>query len=149
GAGLMIISTFEANTGHAHWIGYQIIFGLGAGSGSQEPVIAAQTVLSQEDIPTGTSIMIIAQVLGGAVFASVGQNVFTIKLKDQLAGSVPSLDPAIVLKVGATSLRDAIDSAALVSAFYVAVATACLSLGWALGMEWKSVKGKNTKLAAG
>ncbi|KAJ7621712.1 major facilitator superfamily domain-containing protein [Mycena polygramma] len=160
GAGL--ISTFEVNTGHAHWIGYQIIFGLGARFGFQQPVIAAQTVLSQEDIPTGTSIMIFAQVLeiGGSVFASVGQNVFTNKLKDQLASLVPSLDPAIVLKVGATSIRDAIDAAdlpavlaaynnALVSGFYVAVATACLSLGGALAMEWKSVKGKNTKLAAG
>ncbi|KAJ7615231.1 major facilitator superfamily domain-containing protein [Mycena polygramma] len=158
GAGL--ISTFEVNTGHAHWIGYQIIFGLGAGFGSQQPIIAAQTVLSQEDIPTGTSIMIFAQVLGGSVFASVGQNVFTNKLKDQLASLVPSLDPTIVLKVGATSIRDAIDAAdlpavlavynnALVSGFYVAVAMACLSLGGALAMEWKSVKGKNMKLAAG
>ncbi|KAJ6505746.1 putative efflux pump antibiotic resistance protein [Mycena vitilis] len=142
GAGL--ISTFEVNTGHAHWIGYQTIFGFGVGFGSQQPLLAAQTVLSKEDIPTGTSIMIFTQVLGGALFASVGQNVFTNKLKDQLASSVPSVDPAIVLKVGATSLRDAIDTAdlpavlevyndALVSAFYVA---------------WKSAKGKDTRMTA-
>ncbi|KAJ7886158.1 DHA14-like major facilitator [Mycena olivaceomarginata] len=158
GAGL--ITTFGVGTGHAHWIGYQIIYGLGVGFGMQQPIIAAQTVLSLEDIPTGTSLVMFAQTLGGALFVSVGQNVFTNKLKDGLASQVPSLNPAIVLSAGATSLRDSVDpqflpavisayNDALVSAFYVSVAMACLSLIGALAIEWKSVKGKNIEMAMG
>lgn len=94
------------------------------------------------------------------MFVSVGQNVFTNKLKDGLASQVPSLNPAIVLSAGATSLRDSVDpqflpavisayNDALVSAFYVSVAMACLSLIGALAIEWKSVKGKNIEMAMG
>lgn len=64
GAGL--ITTFGVGTGHAHWIGYQIIYGLGVGFGMQQPIIAAQTVLSLEDIPTGTSLVMFAQTLGSS-----------------------------------------------------------------------------------
>ncbi|KAJ6494309.1 MFS transporter [Mycena sanguinolenta] len=54
GAGLL--STFKTNTGHSHWIGYQIIFGFGFGFGMQGPLITAQTVLELKDVPIGTTI---------------------------------------------------------------------------------------------
>ncbi|KAJ7123207.1 MFS transporter [Mycena epipterygia] len=158
GAGL--ISTFTINTGHAHWIGFQILYGLGVGFGMQQPIIAVQTVLSLEDIPTGTSLIMFMQTLGGALFVSVGQNVFTNKLAAGLASQVPGVNSEIVLSAGATSLRNSIDAQylpavlsvynqALVSAWYVSVAMACLSLVGALAMEWKSVKGKNVEMAMG
>lgn len=97
---------------------------------------------------------------GGALFVSVGQNVFSNKLSSGLASQVPGVDPSIVLTAGATSLRNAVDpqyisavisvyNDALISAFYVSVAMACLSLIGALGIEWKSVKGKNIEMAMG
>ncbi|KAJ7124552.1 major facilitator superfamily domain-containing protein [Mycena epipterygia] len=158
GAGL--ISTFSTNTGHAHWIGFQIIYGLGVGFGMQQPVIAAQTVLNLEDVPTGTSLILFMQTIGGALFISVAQNVFTNKLVSGLRDHVPGVNPAIVLSAGATSLQTAVDSKflpavlsvynqALVSAFYVSVALACLSIVGALSIEWKSVKGKNIDMAVG
>lgn len=52
GAGLL--STFKIGTGHAMWIGYQVIYGFGVGSGMQQGVIAAQTVCTLEDVPTAT-----------------------------------------------------------------------------------------------
>lgn len=70
GAGL--ITTFERDTGHAKWIGYQTLYGLGVGLGMQQAGMAAQTVLSKQDIPTGTALMFFAQSLGGALFISVG-----------------------------------------------------------------------------
>ncbi|KAJ7124653.1 major facilitator superfamily domain-containing protein [Mycena crocata] len=156
GAGL--ISTFAVDTGHAHWIGYQVMYGLGFGFGVQQPLMAAQRVLSMEDIPTGTSLVALMQTLGGTLFISVAQNVFTNKLVSGLVSQVPGINPAIVLSAGATSLRTAVDSQylpavlsvyneALVSAYYVSVATACLSLIGALGMEWKSLKSKKLETA--
>ncbi|KAI9814735.1 MAG: MFS sugar transporter [Pycnora praestabilis] len=155
GAGLL--STFKTDTGHAMWIGYQCIFGFGIGMGMQQPIIAAQTVLHIDDVPVGTAAIIFSQTLGGALFISVGQNVFTNKLLDGLKTAVPGLDPAIVLATGATSLKTAIDpkylpgvltayNHALTQAYYVSVALASLNLIGALGMEWKSVKGKKMEV---
>lgn len=78
GAGLL--TTFKVDTGHAKWIGYQTLFGIGVGLGMQQPLMAAQTVLSIEDVPIGTSAMIFGQSLGGALMISVGQSVSTYPL---------------------------------------------------------------------
>jgi len=154
GAGLL--STFKISTGHSMWIGYQAVYGFGVGFGMQQPLIAAQTVCSLEDVPTATAIINFSLTLGGALFVSVGQNIFTNRLGSNLAANVPSLDMSIVLKVGATSIRTAVDSAniggvlsayndALTQTYYVSVAMACLSIIGSAGMEWKSVKGKKVE----
>ena len=151
GAGL--ISTFKVGTGHSMWIGYQALYGFGVGFGMQQPLIAAQTVCALEDVPTATAITNFCLTLGGALFISVAQNIFTNRLLTNLMAGVPSLDPKIVLATGATSLRNAVGKGeiaavlyayndALDQTYYVSVAMACLSIIGALGMEWKSVKGK-------
>ena len=97
--------------------------------------------------------------LGGALFVAIGQTVFTNRLSTNLATNVPILNPEIVLNTGATSLRTAVDTSslvgvlvaykdALIHAYYVSVAIAVLSIIGALGMEWKSVKGKKIEDAA-
>ncbi|KAK4698066.1 MFS transporter, DHA2 family, glioxin efflux transporter, partial [Lecanoromycetidae sp. Uapishka_2] len=155
GAGL--ISTWKVSTGHSMWIGYQAIYGFGVGFGMQQPLIAAQTVCSLEDVPTATAITNFCLTLGGALFISVGQNIFTNRLLTNLATYVPSLDPKIILSTGATSLRTSVSAAnidgvlfsyndALTQAYYVSVAMACLSVIGSLGMEWKSVKGKKLEV---
>ncbi|KAJ7250375.1 DHA14-like major facilitator [Mycena rebaudengoi] len=160
GVGAGLITTFRPDTGTAHWLGFQVIYGLGVGFGMQNPVLAVQTVLNLEDIPTGTSLVMFMQTLGGALFVSVGQNIFSNKLASGLVAQVPNLDPRIILNAGATNLRAAVDpqylpavisvyNQALVSSYYVSIAMACLSLIGALAVEWKSVKGKNIEIAMG
>ncbi|CAF9938024.1 hypothetical protein IMSHALPRED_000629 [Imshaugia aleurites] len=157
GAGLM--STFKVGTGHSMWIGFQALYGFGVGAGLQQGMIAAQTVCTLDDVPTAVAIMNFCSTLGGALFIAVGQNIFTNRLSTNLATDVPILNPSIVLNTGATSLRDAVGSAslegvlkayndALTHTYYVSVAVACLSIIGALGMEWKSVKGKKTEAVA-
>ncbi|KAJ7618498.1 DHA14-like major facilitator [Roridomyces roridus] len=152
GVGAGLLSTFTTSTGHAHWIGYQVIYGLGVGFGMQQPVMAVQTVLSIEDIPTGTSLVMFMQTIGGALFVSVGQNVFNNKLISGLTSHVPGVDPAIVITSGATSLSKAVApeflpavlsvyNSALMSAFYVGVAMGALSIIGSVFTEWNSVKG--------
>ncbi|KAJ7284547.1 major facilitator superfamily domain-containing protein [Mycena rebaudengoi] len=158
GAGL--IATLKVDSGPARWIGYQILYGLGLGFGMQQPMVAAQTVLELSDVPIGTSILMFTQTLGGALFISVAQNVFSNKLTSGLIGKVPGLNPTIVLNTGATSIQHAIDpqfvadvlvvyNEALISAFYVATAMAALSLIGSLVMEWKSIKGKDIQVGGG
>ncbi|CAK5266378.1 unnamed protein product [Mycena citricolor] len=158
GAGL--ITTLDVSSGHAKWIPYQIIYGFGMGLGQNQPALAAQAVLDIDDVPSGTTIVMFGQTLGGALFVSVGQNVFTNKLVAGLTQYAPGLDPNLVLAAGATNLRSIVPtdklagvllaySKALDSAYYVAVAMSALTGFGCIAMEWKSIKGKNIEIAVG
>jgi MFS family permease len=152
GYGLTIL--FEPDTNTATWIGYQIVIGAGVGIGFQQPLMAVQTVLNIEDVPTGMSLIVFLQTLGGALFVAVSQNVFTNKLVEFVGQYVPEIpDPASILMIGATSVKD-IDppsllpalklayNDALVQTFIVFTALAAVSVIGAAVVEWKSVKGK-------
>ncbi|EED19689.1 efflux pump antibiotic resistance protein, putative [Talaromyces stipitatus ATCC 10500] len=155
GAGLL--TTFTTNTGHSKWIGYQVIFGLGIGIGMQQGSVAAQTILERKDVPTGASIMMLAQSLGGSIFLAVGQTVFSNGLSSHLQSYVQGPEAAniisMVTQAGATGFRrlsglspedlSAILSAynkAIVDTFYVCVGLASVSIIGSLATEWVSVK---------
>ena len=149
GAGLL--TTLELDTPQAKWIGYQFLWGFGMGMTFQAPNLAAQTVLQTKDVPVGTSLMFFSQLLGGAVFLSVAQNVLNNQLLGRLSG-VPGFTPEFFRTAGATSLTDlppAIKAVvlpayneALREVFRVGLILSCLTLLGALAMEWRSVKSK-------
>ncbi|KAK3719945.1 hypothetical protein LTR37_004068 [Vermiconidia calcicola] len=151
GAGLM--TTFGLDTKQSIWIGYQIIVGFGIGIGMQQGSLAAQTVLEKEDVPTGVSLMFFCQMLGGAIFVAVGQNVFSQRLVRGLVTLVEDFSPTEIVNTGATELRDIVPpellhsvlvvyNSALQEVFIVATAMACLTILGAVLVEWRSVKGK-------
>ena len=74
GTGLLI--TLQTATSPSKWIGYQVLFGAGIGMGMQQPLLCAQTVLKLQDIPVGTSLLVLMQSLGGCIFLAVTENVF-------------------------------------------------------------------------
>lgn len=72
---------------------------------------------------------------------------------------VPSINPTMVLQLGATNLKKHVDPAlivdvlkaynsAITQTFYVSVAVAALSIFGAVAVEWKSVKGKKLETVA-
>ncbi|KIH87846.1 MFS aflatoxin efflux pump [Sporothrix brasiliensis 5110] len=147
GAGLL--TTLQVDTGSSKWIGYQVLFGFGMGLSFQTPNLAAQTVLPRRDVPIGTSLMFFSQLLGGAIFVSVGQNVLDAQLIQRLAG-IPGLDAASILGSGATSLTHLPDdikpvvlvayNEALRKVFQIGLIMVCLTIIGALSIEWRSVK---------
>lgn len=150
GAGLL--TTFTSATGHAQWIGYQVIYGFGIGFGMQQALITIQTVLPLKDVPTGTAMAMFSQTFGGALFVSVGQNVFNNRLAKGIMTDTQGLDPSILLHAGATNLKNVIPpeqlpgvqrayNDALTDTWYIAVAMICLSAIGAAFVEWKSLKG--------
>jgi len=151
GSGLM--TTFKPDTNHSKWIGYQVIMGLGIGVSMQQSNLAVQTCLPDRDVPTGTSIIFFFQMLGGAVFSAVGQNLFLDKFLSKLV-LVPGISPRDVIATGATALRKAVPTEALPAVveaynygltqgpFLVSTIVACLSIFGVVGMEWRSVKEK-------
>lgn len=151
GAGLL--TTLRPDSNHSAWIGYQVLLGLGIGAGMQQSNLAVQTCLPDRDVPTGISIIFFFQMLGGAVFSAVAQNIFIDKFVKQLAG-IPGINPSSVVKTGATSIRNQVPSAELprvVEAynyaithgpFLVSTIIACLAIFGTIGMEMRSVKEK-------
>ncbi|KAK3303064.1 major facilitator superfamily-domain-containing protein [Chaetomium strumarium] len=158
--GFGLTTMFEPDTSSGVWIGYQIMIGAGIGVAFQQPLMAAQTVLDIEDVPTGTSVIVFLQTLGGALFVSVSQNVFTNKLVHYVAEYVPEIaDPSVILGVGATSVAQMIEPVllprvklafndALTQTFIVFTALTAISILGALMVEWRSVKGKPMEIAA-
>lgn len=152
GAGLL--TTCYVGMPTAKWIGYQILFGLGLGFGFQQANVAAQASLALKDIPTGVAVVFSAQFLGGAVFVSVGENIFANRLRSNIAAlRIPGFDPALAVRTGATELRRVVAPAflhdvlvayngAVVRAFEVSLIVSCLAVLGASGMEWRSIRRK-------
>jgi predicted MFS family arabinose efflux permease len=158
--GYGLLSSLSPDSSAGEWIGYQIIAGIGVGLGMQQPLIAVQVVLDIADVPTGTALIIFFQSLGGALFVSAGQTVFTNRLTAGIEKHVPDLDPKTVLAAGATEFRELFAekfwdglinayNGALNEAFYVSAATASAAILGAVLVSWKSVKGKNIEMAGG
>ncbi|KAI1372458.1 MFS general substrate transporter [Hypoxylon crocopeplum] len=149
GAGML--NTLQIDTSTAKLVGYQILYGFGLGFVSQVPNLAAQTVLPKPDIPIGTSLMFFSQLLSGAIFVSVGQNVLNNQLIQRLS-SLPGFSPEMIRNSGVTLLTDlpaSIKTTVLVAyneslqqVFRAGLIVVCINLLGGLAMEWRSVKKK-------
>jgi hypothetical protein len=156
GSGL--IYTFDIDTETGKWIGYQFLAGFGAGCGVQIPFIAIQVVLSSRDMPTGNSLAIFFNSLGGAISISIAQNIFQNGLVENLPIYAPNIPPSAVISAGASYLRDLIPEQvlqgvlkaymiALDQAFVLPIAVGGIAAGCALFVEARSIK--NIKLQPG
>ena len=124
----------------------------------QQPLIAVQTVLPLSDVPVGTALIMFTQTFGGALFVSVGQNVFANRLLAGLSETASGFDPTLILRLGATTIKSAVPAEflpgvlvaynrALTQTWYVSLAMSLFSILGTAALEWKSVKGK--KIDAG
>lgn len=151
--GCGMLYTLQVDSSPAHWVGYQILAGIGAGSGVQIPFIAVQVVLSEKDMPSGNAIAIFFNTLGGAISISIAQNIFSNKLVSSIRSDASGVDPATIIAAGATHIKDVVSAdqvpavlqaynTAVTSAFVLPIATSCIAFLCSLVVEWKSVKGK-------
>ncbi len=158
GAGL--ITTFSITTPLAKWFGYQVLAGLGIGTGFQGGVVVVQTVLPLVDVPVATACVSFFQTLGGALFVSVAQSLFQNGLLSGLKKYAPQLPVEPFLHSGATSIRsilaelhqeDALDAVlqayvdGLRHCFWITTACAICAFFAACGLQWKSVKASHAQ----
>ncbi|KAK4247551.1 major facilitator superfamily domain-containing protein [Corynascus novoguineensis] len=155
-----MLSTLSVGEASSHWIGYQILVGLGLGFGTQQASLAVQTVLADEDIPSGISLIFFGMQLGGSVFVCMAQNLFNQRFIDFVRrAAIPGVDPStLLLDSGATRITDTVRNeadrvrlldvynAALTSTFYVSVAAAGAAFAGASLVQWKSVKGYKPRM---
>ncbi|KAK8075128.1 hypothetical protein PG997_009791 [Apiospora hydei] len=152
--GCGMFTLFHPNMSTSMWIGLQILASAGFGMSIQQGFTAVQTVLSKDDIAVGTASVVAAQSLGGAIFISVGNNVFQARLRSIIAAdNLDSIDVDAVVAAGATAFRHLVPpneltrlildyNGALQTVFLVAVPLASLALVANCCLEWNSVKGK-------
>lgn len=153
--GTGLITTFTTTTSHQYWIPYQVLQGLGAGMTLSMPYMATQTVLKDEDIPVGTSIVQLFQFFGGSVFLGTAQAIFSNTLVSSLSKlediGIGSAEIERILHGGSSSVRSLVTQAQLpsviqsyndgiVSTFYVATAAAAFSFVVSLGLEWRKIR---------
>lgn len=147
GAGLL--TTLQVSSGEGNWIGYQVLYGFGMGLCFQTPNLATQTVLPKPDVPMGLALMFFGQLLGAAVFVSVGENVLDNQLLQKLSG-IPRFSKSLVTSGGATSLLDSVPAdlrgtvltaynEALRKVFRIGLVLSCLAVLGTAAMEWRNI----------
>lgn len=116
--------------------------------------IAIQTVLPEDQIPTGIALLLFIRTIAGTLAGPIGQAVFQKRLAHRLGQSVAS---QVYSEGGATDVRSKLEMTygsgtpafrtalagfndAVTSIFLVALILAALSAPFALLFEWKSVK---------
>lgn len=148
GAGLL--TTLHVDTTHQKWIGFQIVYGFGLGLGLQQANMAAQTVLAKRDVMIGVSLMFFWQGLGGAIWLSVAQVIFSNSLVKNLKG-VQGVSTSLIIGSGATDIHTLVPPEALPAVvlaynkaisdtIILAAATAAITIISGLTMEWKNLK---------
>ncbi|KZL77667.1 major facilitator superfamily transporter [Colletotrichum tofieldiae] len=151
GSGLL--TTWEPNVPIQNWIGFQIVYGLGSSQSLQTPLLAVQTVLPIEEVPLGTALIMFLQTLGGAIFISVAQNIFSNEFRARLRKDLPNINATSIVNGGANSIRQPgvippgtldpvlrIYSKSLTTSWYVPVGLTCASIIGSALVQWKSVK---------
>ena len=104
GSGL--IYTFEIGTSNGHWIGYQVVAGVGMGLGIQIPIIVNQASVDPSDLASASAITLFLQTIGGAFWVAAGQAAFVNRLAQRLPVTAPTVNPQQVIATGATELRN-------------------------------------------
>ncbi|CZR51585.1 related to MFS multidrug transporter [Phialocephala subalpina] len=148
-----LLSTLTTHSPTAHWIGYQILLGASRGLTMQQPIAAISAVIPQSQLAVGNSLIMFTNVLGGAMFVSFGQTVFSNQLKGALKHFAPDVDAEAVLRVGATAFRSVVGpgqvgevvrayNRALTRVLYLGAGASVASFVAAWGMGWTNLKTK-------
>ncbi|POR36837.1 Uncharacterized protein TPAR_02955 [Tolypocladium paradoxum] len=140
GSGLL--STLKVSSGANRWIPYQIIAGIGIGASTEQPSIAAQSLLSEADAPIGVAVVLFCRNLGPATFISVANSIFARTLATGIRSRLPGVDPGLITESGATALRDQVspeDLGALLGVYNEAltrtfIVAACIGAASVVGL---------------
>ncbi|EHA20897.1 hypothetical protein ASPNIDRAFT_214740 [Aspergillus niger ATCC 1015] len=123
-AGSALLTTIHPASQLASLLGFEILIGVGGGSGIQQAYLVAQAILTTQDVAIGLAVIVMAQTLGGTVLLSIATSVVQEGLVTATSrGDSPSI------------------SGAIIPAFYLAIATSVGSLASLALLRMRSIKG--------
>ncbi|KAF4976733.1 hypothetical protein FZEAL_6648 [Fusarium zealandicum] len=112
GAGMLF--TLHPGISQSKWIGYQILFGAGSGTGIQQAIVGVQVAVDHADVAYATSSVMLVNTLAGSIFIGASQTLFLSEMT-KVVERLPNLDQNTLLS-GFQSIRDMLDSEDLVIA---------------------------------
>jgi MFS family permease len=150
GAGLL--TTLHVSSGPAAWITYQLVFGVGTGTGMSLPIVAVQTALAADDVSAGSAVITFTQMVAGALFNFVAQSIFQSRLDHNLDAAIPGMDKARVVDASPMEIGNLVEpqylpqildayNLAITQVFYAGAALSALAVFGVLPIKWLSVKG--------
>ncbi|PVI02272.1 MFS general substrate transporter [Periconia macrospinosa] len=153
GAGLL--GTLTTTSLSSRWIGFQVLYGLGAGAGVPPPMLVVQTVLTPNTIPMGVSLVNLTQMLWSSIVVAIAQTVFINKLEEGIFVALPGFDAKAISKSFAAQLDTIYSSEqlravlpaysnAVTKTFFITTALSCAALLLMGGLQWKSMKAKTS-----
>ncbi|KAH7336165.1 putative MFS multidrug transporter [Rhexocercosporidium sp. MPI-PUGE-AT-0058] len=146
-----LLSTLTPTSNAGMWAGYQIMSGFSRGLTMQQPLTAVQAVIPKHRLAVANSFLMFCQILGGALFVSFAQTIFTNALKPALKRYAPDVDPETVYAVGASAFRTVIEKEqvrgvvlayndALNKVFYLGAGATVVAFGSSFGLGWTNLK---------
>tara|TARA_R110002060_G_scaffold14109_1_gene19808 strand:+ start:538 stop:1131 length:594 start_codon:yes stop_codon:yes gene_type:complete len=154
--GYGLFSILEPSSSTAHWVGFEVVFGLGAGCAGAMAFIAMQSAIPAAQISVAMGTLLFIQNLGGAVWLTIPQIIFSSSLRSTIPHYAPDVDARTVIAAGANSVREVVsgtDLPGVLKAYnvsinrvmYMGVGIACAAFvcGWWMG--WKNVRPKKTE----
>jgi len=170
--GSAMIHTLQLSSPAAHYIGYQVIAGIGVGAALQVPLIVAQGISSRADMAVAVSSTLckfstdsvrlhivtllttsVSQFIGGTIGVSSSQAI----MNNRMVAQLPPPLGARVLEAGATGLRQAFPNpqilqevinaymVGLKNAWSFSIAMGCMAFLVASAAEWKSIRASNVE----
>jgi hypothetical protein len=151
--GTGLLSLLQPGTSTARWVGFQILVGIGFGSGLQMPIIAVQAAMDGEELASGIAFMVFAQAIGPAIANTLYNVIFLASLPAQIAEFAPHVDAQSIIDAGASGFRSIVSPAdlngvevaysnSLGRIYYLAVAFAALCGIASWGMGWNDLRKK-------
>ncbi|PYI01624.1 MFS transporter [Aspergillus sclerotiicarbonarius CBS 121057] len=151
-------STFH--TPSSHWIGFQVIQGLGVGMAQQMPSLIVQQAVRDkpELMPVAISLNLFFQYLGATVAQALGGIVFCSVLATELVNhaGLNAQQIALLSAAGTENVRRTAEQSfpdllslvleayntAITSSFFVAVGTTAAAFSLAFGVRWERINEK-------
>jgi hypothetical protein len=148
-----ILCTLSTHSTTARVIGYQILAAIGFGASLCLCATSVRASVTDKDLPIANSLTIFGPFFGGALAASISQNIFRSELRRKLISSVGMNETAMVISTGSSGtvrlIPDSIKpevfeafSVAVNKTFILAAVVGGLAFVSSLGIKWRSVKAK-------
>ncbi|KAM0817451.1 putative Major facilitator superfamily (MFS) profile domain-containing protein [Seiridium cardinale] len=154
-----LLTTIYPDISGSHWVGYQILGGVGYSLSSNLSHLAMQTSLPQDLVPLGASTLLSIISTSCAIFAAVGQAVFQKQLQVNLGPVISQDFVDKIIDSGVTDLYSLVDpgilrtvvekySLSVTQVFYIPAVAPVVAFFLLLGCKWISTKSKQTPAAA-
>ncbi|KAK0616757.1 major facilitator superfamily domain-containing protein [Immersiella caudata] len=149
-----LYSTFSFDTPIPVWVGYQVLNGVGRGTGMAMPLLAVQAVLTPIEISIVMGILVFFGMLGTAVMMALANTIFNQSLRVELTRGFHSATVARdIIEAGATGFREVVSidnlhmvlvaySVSISRVFYLVAAVGATSVVTSLFLGWTDVRKK-------